>query len=231
MKNKVISSAEAVKLVKSGDTLAVQGFVGFSHPEELSVMLEKRFLEEGAPNNLTLLYAAGQGDGKDRCVNRYGHAGLLKRIIGGHYNLAPKLGKLISDNAVEAYNLPQGVILHMIRNMAGAKPGVITHVGLKTFADPRVEGGKLNAKTTEDIVKVISIEGKEYLHYLPQKIDVAFIRGTSADEKGNLTMEKECVLLEAFHLAQATKRHGGIVIVQVERMVAKNAKALCLQAI
>ncbi len=221
MKNKVISSAEAVKLVKSGDTLAVQGFVGFSHPEELSVMLEKRFLEEGAPNNLTLLYAAGQGDGKDRCVNRYGHAGLLKRIIGGHYNLAPKLGKLISDNAVEAYNLPQGVILHMIRNMAGAKPGVITHVGLKTFADPRVEGGKLNAKTTEDIVKVINIEGKEYLHYLPQKIDVAFIRGTSADEKGNLTMEKECVLLEAFHLAQATKRHGGIVIVQVERMVAK----------
>lgn len=220
MRSKVVTSTEAVQLVKSGDTLAVQGFVGFSHPEELSVMLEKQFLETGTPHNLTLLYGAGQGDGKDRCVNHYGHPGFLKRVIGGHYNLAPKLGKLINDNLIEAYNLPQGVILHLIRNMAGAKPGVITHVGLKTFADPRLEGGKLNAKTTEDIVKVITIEGKEYLHYLPHKINVAFIRGTTADAHGNITMEKECVLLEAFHIAQATKRYGGIVIAQVERLAA-----------
>ena len=221
MKNKIISSTEAVKLVKSGDTLAVQGFVGFSHPEELSVMLEKRFLETAEPTDLTLLFAAGQGDGKSKCTNHYAHAGFLKRVIGAHYNLSPDLGKLANDNEIEAYCLPQGVVLHLFRSMAGQKPGVITHVGLKTFVDPRVEGGKLNAKTTEDIVKVITIEGQEYLHYLPQKIDVAFIRGTTADECGNISMEKECVLLEAFHIAQATKRYGGIVIAQVERMTGK----------
>ncbi|MDR3564066.1 MAG: acyl CoA:acetate/3-ketoacid CoA transferase [Negativicutes bacterium] len=221
MKDKVMSSAEAVKLVQSGDTIAVQGFLGAAHPEELSCMLKQRFLDTASPSNLTLLYAAGQGDGKGNCVNHFGQPGLLRRVIGGHYNLAPKLGKLIVENQIEAYNLPQGVILHLFRSMAGAKPGVITHVGLKTFADPRIEGGKLNSKTTEDIVKVITIEGKEYLHYLPHKIDVAFIRGTTADESGNITMEKECVLLEAFHIAQATKRFGGKVIVQVERLAAR----------
>lgn len=221
MRKKVISSEEAVKLVKSGSTLAVQGFVGFSHPEELSAMLEKQFLETGEPRNLTLIYGAGQGDGKDRCANRYGHDGLLKRVIGGHFNLAPKLGKLITENKIEAYNLPQGVILHLFRSIAGRKPGVITHVGLKTFADPRIEGGKLNSRTTEDIVKVIEINGREYLHYQPFNIDVCFIRGTTADDFGNITMEKEAVLLEAFHIAQATKQNGGIVIAQVERVAVR----------
>jgi propionate CoA-transferase len=221
MKKQILSSTEAVKLVKSGDTLAIQGFVGFAHPEELSVMLERRFLETGEPRNLTLLYGAGNGDGKDKCANHYAHAGLLKRVIGSHYNLAPKLGKLIAENQIEAYALPQGVLLHLFRNMAGQKPGVITHVGLKTFADPRVEGGKLNARTTEELVKVITIEGKEYLHYLPQRINVAFIRGTTADELGNITMEKEAVLLEAYHLALAAKQQGGIVIAQVERVTSK----------
>lgn len=223
MKKPILSSEEAVKLVKSGDTLAVQAFVGFSHPEELSIMLEQRFLTTSEPRDITLLYAAGNGDGKDKCANRYAHAGLLKRVVGSHYNLAPKLGKLIAENAIEAYALPQGVILHLYRNMAGQKPGVITPVGLKTFADPRVEGGKLNPRTTEDLVKVITIEGKEYLHYLPQKIDIAFIRGTTADELGNITMEKEAVLLEAYHLALATKQQGGIVIAQVERIAAKGS--------
>ncbi|MDR3563015.1 MAG: acyl CoA:acetate/3-ketoacid CoA transferase [Negativicutes bacterium] len=221
MRSKILTSEEAVNLIKSGDTLAVQGFVGFSHPEELSVMLEKKFVATGQPSDLTVIYAAGQGDGKEKCINRYAQEGMVKRVIGGHYNLAPKIGKLISANKIEAYNLPQGVILHLFRAMAGGKPGVITHVGLKTFADPRVEGGKLNSKTTEDIVEVVTFKGKEYLHYQPVKIDVAFIRGTTADEDGNITMEKECVLLEAFHIAQATKRYGGKVIVQVERVAAK----------
>lgn len=220
MRNKVISSSEAVKLVKTGDVLAVQGFVGFGHPEELSVMLEKRFLEEQQPNDLTLVYGAGQGDGKEKCTNRYAHAGLLKRVIGGHFNLSPGLGQLIVDNKIEGYNLPQGVVLHLFRNIAGRKPGVITSVGLKTFADPRIEGGKLNAITTEDIVKVIEINGREYLHYQPFNVNVAFIRGTTADEKGNMTMEKEAVLLEALQLAQAAKASGGIVIAQVERIAA-----------
>jgi propionate CoA-transferase len=222
MKSKLISSEEAVKLVKSGDTLAVQAFVGVAHPEELSVMLEKRFLETGLPKDLILVYSAGNGDGKDKCVNHYAHPVFLKRVIGSHYNLAPKLGKVIQENKIEGYCFPQGALLNVYRNMAGRKPGAITHVGLKTFADPRVEGGKLNAMTTEDLVKVISIDGKEYLHYRPLKtIDVAFIRGTTADTFGNITMEKEAVLLEAFHIAQATKANGGIVIAQVERIAAK----------
>ena len=225
MRNKIISSQEAVRLVKTGNVLAVQGFLGFGHPEELSVMLEKQFLAESQPKDITLIYAAGQGDGKEKCTNRYAHEGLLKRVIGGHFNLSPTLGQLIADNKVEAYNLPQGVVLHLFRNVAGRKPGVITRVGLKTFADPRIEGGKLNEITKEEIVKVIEIEGREYLHYLPFKLDVAFIRGTTADEKGNLTMEKEAVLLEAFHLAQAAKASGGIVIAQVERVAAQGTLA------
>lgn len=218
---KFISSSEAVQLVKSGDTVAIQGFMGFSHPEELSIMLEKRFLETSEPRDLTLIHGAGQGDGKERCLNRYAHEGLVKRVIAGHYNLAPKLGKLVVEEKIEAYNLPQGVIIHLFRALAGRKPGVFTRVGLKTFADPRIEGGRLNKRTTEDIVKVVNINGKEYLHYQPLKLDVAFIRGTTADEAGNITLEKEAVLLEAFQIAQATKACGGIVIAQVERVAAK----------
>lgn len=222
MKSKIISSTEAVQIVKSGDTLAVQAFTGVAHPEELSVMLEKRFLETGLPRDLTLFYSAGNGDGKDKCVNHYSHPVFLKRCIGSHYNLAPKLGKVIQENEIEGYCFPQGALLNVYRNMAGRKPGAITHVGLKTFADPRVEGGKLNALATEDLVKVITLGGREYLHYRPvKKFDVAFIRGTTADTLGNITMEKEAVLLEAFHIAQATKASGGIVIAQVERIAAK----------
>lgn len=222
MKSKIISSTEAVQMVKSGDILAVQAFTGVAHPEELSVMLEKRFLETGLPRDLTLFYSAGNGDGKDKCVNHYAHSGFLKRCIGSHYNLAPKLGKVIQENKIEGYCFPQGALLNVYRNMAGRKPGAITHVGLKTFADPRVEGGKLNALATEDLVKVITLDDHEYLHYRPvKKFDVAFIRGTTADTMGNITMEKEAVLLEAFHIAQATKASGGIVIAQVERIAAK----------
>lgn len=225
MKRKIISSSEAVALVRSGDVLAVQGFIGLAHPEELSTMLEKRFVETGSPRDLTLIFSAGQGNGqgigKGRCTNHYGHKGFVKKIIGGHFNLSPSLGEIITANEVEAYNLPQGVILNMFRNMAGRRPGVITHVGLKTFADPRVEGGRLNSKTTKDIVEVITINDKEYLHYLPfEDINICFIRGTTADEDGNITMEKEAALMEAYHIALATKRCGGIVVAQVERLAA-----------
>lgn len=220
MKQKVISSTEAVAMVKTGDALAIQGFIGFAHAEELSVMLERRFQETGQPRDLTLIHAAGQGDGKEVSMNHYGHEGMVKRLIGGHFNWAPKLNKLVSENKIEVYNFPQGVMLDMYRAMGANQPGVITRVGMRTFVDPRVEGGKFNQKTTEDIVKVIEINGKEYLHYQPYKIDVAFIRGTTADEAGNITMEKEGVICEGFYIAQATKRYGGKVIAQVERIAA-----------
>ncbi|MEA4973797.1 MAG: acyl CoA:acetate/3-ketoacid CoA transferase [Candidatus Metalachnospira sp.] len=216
---KVLTPAEAAMLVKDGDTVSTSGFVACGNPETLSKALETRFLETGSPKNLTYLYAAGQGNRDGSGADHFAHEGMIKRVIAGHYNMAPNLGKLIIANKVEAYNFPQGVLTHMFRDIASHKVATVTHVGLNTFADPRVEGGKLNDITKEDIVTVIDILGEERLAYKAQKIDAAFIRGTFADETGNVTLHKEVTPLDAISMAQAAKNSGGKVIVQVERVV------------
>lgn len=216
---KIITAVEAASLVKDNATVATSGFVGCANPEALTVALEERFASEAAPRNLTLVYCAGQGDGKDAGVNHFGHEHMVKRVIGGHWNLAPKLSKLAIDEKIEAYNLPQGTLAHWFRNIAGKKPGVITKVGMNTFVDPRVEGGKLNKRTTEELVEVIQLGGEEWLWYKPFPVDIALIRGTSADEKGNISIEREAVSMEILPIAQAVKSCGGIVIAQVERIV------------
>lgn len=224
MKNKVVTAQYAASLIQDSMTVGVGGFVGFGTPEELYIAIKDRYVETQSPKNLTVFYGAGIGDGKDRGMNHLAQEGLIKRLVCAHLGLAPKLGQLCVDNKIECFIVPQGVCSHILRATAGKKPGVLTHVGLKTYADPRNEGCKGNKAAADsgyDIVKLVDIDGREALVYKSVPLDMCFIRGTYADEAGNISLAKEALQGDQFEMAMATKNSGGKVVVQVEKVVQK----------
>ncbi|PLR76765.1 acyl CoA:acetate/3-ketoacid CoA transferase [Bacillus sp. V3-13] len=219
---KILTASEAVQAIKNNNTVVVGGAGGgLAEPTELLLALEERFLNTASPRDLTFVHITGVGDRKEGGMCHVAYEGLVKRDIGGHWDYVPKMAKLASQNKIEAYNLPQGVLSQLFREIAANRPGLFTHVGLKTFVDPRVEGGKLNSKTKKDLVRVIDIAGQEKLFYEAFPVDIAFLRGTTADEDGNVSMEEEAAFLENLAIAQAVHNCGGKVFVQVKRLAAR----------
>ena len=219
---KFISSQEAAALVQNNMTVAVGGFITYGVPEDCLVSLQKRYIETSSPKDLTLLHIAAVGDGAEGGANHFGEPGLCKRMICAHIGLEPRLNALAVSNQIEAFLIPQGVASHLTRAIAGGKPGVLTHVGLKTFCDPRLDGCKANQAARDsgyDIVELVQISGKDYLLYKSMPVDICFVKGVLADENGNISLKGEANITEQLELAAAAHNNGGIVVVEVEKLV------------
>jgi len=212
-----LTAQEAGRLIKDRDTILVSGFGWAGLCEEVFVTLERRFLETGNPRDLTAICPAAQSDGMGAGFQHLGHEGMVRRVILGHWGLVPKLQKLAMESKIEAYCFPQGVLSIMCRDVAAKRP-TITTVGLDTYVDPRQSGGRMNDCSPEDLVSLIHVDGQEMLHYKPFKPSIGFVRGTTADRSGNISMEREALTLEMLAVAMAVRNSGGTVIAQVERI-------------
>ncbi|MDH3663928.1 MAG: acyl CoA:acetate/3-ketoacid CoA transferase [Alphaproteobacteria bacterium] len=223
-RDKVMSAEAAALLIRDGDTVGlIGGGGGLCEATMLHQAVERRFLQTGAPRDLTCVHALGIGDRESRGMNCFAHRGLAKRVIGGHWVWSPRMQEMARDEDIEAYVLPGGVIMQLMREIAAGRPGLFTHVGLGTFADPRLEGGKLNARAVDDLVEMVEIDGRELLRYRPFPIDVALLKGSAADLDGNISLEQEPANLDIYAMAAAAHNSGGKVIVQVRKLVEAGA--------
>jgi len=218
-----MTAEEAINLIPDGATVTASGFCGSCFAEDIAVHLREIYLQKGTPGNLTMVYGAGIGDFKTRGLGVLGVEGLVGKIIASHFGASPNLTRFVNEKKIPAYSLPQGVMSHLFRDIAARKPRTITKVGLHTFVDPRLEGGKVNHLCDESLVEVISFDDEEYLGYKTFPIDIALLRGTTADEDGNISMEREALTLDTQAQAMAAKNSGGLVIVQVERIVQRGS--------
>jgi propionate CoA-transferase len=222
---RIVTADEAVKLVPDGATVLVVPMPS----EEVYPAFHRAYEATGSPKDLTFVWAAGLGpfSTERKGMNHFAYTGMTKRVIAGHVGLNHEMMKLIATNQIEAYNFPQGVMAQMYRDISAGRPGMLTRVGLGTFVDPRLEGGKLNERTRacEDLISVVTVDGTEMLFYKAFKSDVGIIRGTTADPEGNISMEDEAIGMECLEGAMAVKNTGGFVIVQVERVSDTPTKA------
>lgn len=220
MTKPILTAGEAVAHIQDGQAIAIGGSgSGHSIPEQLLAALGRRFRQTGSPRRLTLVHPFGVGNQKDKGLEHLADPVLIRRIIGGHWSMSPSMARLAAENKIEAYNLPAGIITQLLGVTAAGSPGLISEIGLDTFIDPRLEGGKLNAAAREDLVELFQRDGREYLYYKAFPVHVAFIRATAADPLGNLNMDEEVAPWDNCAMAQAARRWGGITIAQVKRTV------------
>ena len=215
---KIVSAKEAVGAIKDGDCVAVNSFLALCNPEALHDALYERFMETGSPKDLRMFCPASFGCwDENRYADRYVKAGAVREVIASHYNSMPAVRDMALSGKIEAYCLPLGLLSHSIRAAAAGRDWFLSEVGIGIFADPRVDTCALNGISKKELVKVLEIEGKDYLLFHTPKIDIALIKGTTVDPNGNISFEKECLSVDALATAQAAKRNGGKVIVQVDR--------------
>ena len=215
----VVGADAAAAMVRDGAVIAVAGSGGgLLEPDEILAAIERRFLDIGHPRDLTVVHALGIGDGAERGMNRFAHEGMVRRVVGGHWTWSPRMQQLARDERIEAYALPSGVISMLLRESGARRPGLFTRVGLDSFADPRRGGGKLNARATEDLVRLVELDGVEYLRYLPLRVDVGIVRGSVADARGGISFRDEPATLDSLAVAMAARGNGGIVLAQVKTL-------------
>ena len=222
--NKFMTADAAAALIADGNTVAlIGGGGGLVEATCLHEAIERRFLSTGHPRALSVIHSLGIGDRKTRGLNRFAHEGMVRRVIGGHWTWSPRMQELARSNKIEAYVLPGGVAMQLFREIGAGRPGLFTHVGLGTFVDPRIEGGRMNQAAQESLVEVINIDGQELLRYKPFPIHVAVIRGSYADPEGNISLDQEPANLDIYAAALAAHNSGGKVIAQVRTAVAAGA--------